>query len=83
MLRRFWTFVNCFILKEAKEAMEAMTLNEDRKLHYEDVVVTEVTDDGKVYAQHVSDGPAVEKLMDNLREEFTTNPPLAGSYTPR
>jgi len=45
--------------------------------------VTEVTDDGKVYAQHVSDGPAVEKLMDNLREEFTTNPPLAGSYTPR
>jgi len=68
---------------EAKEEIEAMTLNEDRKVNYEDVVVTEVTDDAKIYAQHVSDGPAVEKLMDSLREEFTANPPLSGAYQPR
>jgi staphylococcal nuclease domain-containing protein 1 len=66
-----------------KEAMEALTLNEERKVNYEDVVVTEVTDDGKIYAQSVADGPAVEKLMDNLREEFTTNPPLSGAYQPK
>jgi len=66
-----------------KEEMEALTLNEDRRVNYEDVVVTEVTEDGKIYAQNVSDGPAVEKLMDSLREEFIANPPLAGAYAPK
>jgi len=36
-----------------------------------------------VYACNVKDGPALMKLMDNLREEFTSNPPLAGAYQPR
>ena len=40
------------------------------------VLVSEVTDEGKVYACTVNDGPALEKLMDNLREEFTTTPPV-------
>jgi hypothetical protein len=40
------------------------------------VLVSEVTDEGKVYACSVNDGPALEKLMDTLREEFTTNPPV-------
>ena len=31
----------------------------------------------------MSDGTALEKLMDNLREEFTTNPPLYGAYQPK
>ena len=38
--------------------------------------MTEVTDEGKVYGCSVSDGPALEKLMDNLREEFSSNPPV-------
>ncbi len=42
-----------------------------------------MTEEGKVYGCSVKDGPALEKLMDNLREEFNSNPPLAGSYTPR
>ena len=46
-------------------------------------MVSEVTEDGKVYGCSVKDGPALEKLMDNLREEFRTNPPLAGAYQPR
>merc|ERR1739844_204701 len=37
----------------------------------------------RFYACNVSDGTALEKLMDNLREEFTTNPPLAGAYQPK
>ena len=43
-------------------------------------MVTEITDEAKFYGCTVSDGPALEKLMDSLREEFTTNPPLAGAY---
>ena len=40
------------------------------------MLVSEVTDEGKVYACTVNDGPALEKLMDNLREEFNTTPPV-------
>lgn len=65
----------------AQVEMEALSMNEDRKVNYEEVVVTEVTEDMKVLAQTVSDGPALEKLMDSLREEFTSNPPLSGAYT--
>lgn len=28
-------------------------------------------------------GPKLEEFMQNLREEFSTNPPLTGSYTPK
>ena len=48
-----------------------------------EVLVTEITDDAKFYGCTVSDGPALEKLMESLREEFTSNPPLAGAYQPK
>jgi len=67
----------------AVEEEEAKTLNEERKVSYEKILVSEVTEEGKVYACNVKDGPALMKLMDNLREEFTSNPPLAGAYQPR
>ncbi len=40
------------------------------------MLVSEVTDEGKVYACAAKDGPALEKLMDTLREEFSANPPV-------
>lgn len=52
-------------------------------MKYEKVVVTEVTDDGKIYAQHVDEGPKLEQLMKEIREEFSANPPLAGAYQPK
>merc|ERR1719210_2747098 len=55
----------------------------ERKVNHQTVVITEVNDDAHVYAQHVDEGPKLEGLMDQLREEFTRNPPLAGAYTPR
>lgn len=67
----------------SRDEEELKILNEERKVHYEKVLVSEVTDEGKVYACTVNDGPALEKLMDNLREEFTTTPPLAGAYQPK
>lgn len=55
----------------------------ERKVKHETVVVTEVTDDAHIYAQHVDEGPKLVGLMNQLREEFQQNPPLAGSYQPR
>lgn len=52
-------------------------------MNLQEVLVTEVTDEAKFYGCTVSDGPALEKLMDSLREEFTMNPPLAGAYQPK
>ena len=71
------------IFQAKTEEDEKAQLNEDRKVNFTDVLVTEVTDDAKFYGCTVSDGPALEKLMDNLREEFSTNPPLAGAYQPK
>ena len=65
------------------EEQEKAALNEDRKVNLMEVLVTEVTDEGKFYGCTMSEGPALEKLMDSLREEFTTNPPLAGAYQPK
>merc|ERR1712241_595998 len=55
----------------------------ERKVKYETVVVTEVTEEAHIYAQHVDEGPKLVGLMNQLREEFSQNPPLAGAYTPR
>ena len=56
---------------------------EERKVNYTRVVVTEVTQEAKVYAQHIDEGPKLEALMKQIREEFSENPPLAGAYQPR
>ena len=55
----------------------------ERKVNYQTVVITEVTDDLHIYGQSVDEGPKLEGLMTQLREEFTRSPPLAGAYTPR
>ncbi|GFQ84815.1 staphylococcal nuclease domain-containing protein 1 [Trichonephila clavata] len=58
----------------------------DRVLKYKKISVTENKEepiDLVFYAQHYDDGPALEELMKELREELSTNPPLVGSYTPK
>lgn len=57
--------------------------DEDRKVNYIKVCVTEVTPDAKIYAQHVDEGPKLEQLMKEIRNEFSSNPPLAGAYQPK
>eukprot|EP00092_Neocalanus_flemingeri_P012907 GFUD01013906.1.p1 GENE.GFUD01013906.1~~GFUD01013906.1.p1 ORF type:complete len:911 (-),score=260.11 GFUD01013906.1:493-3225(-) len=81
--KRIWTNYSGEEDPVAIEEEEKAALNEDRKVSYTEVLVSEVTNEGKIYACNVSDGPALEKLMDNLREEFITNPPLAGAYQPK
>ena len=65
------------------EESEKKENEEERKVNYTKVVVTEVTQDAKVYAQHIDEGPKLEALMKQIREEFSTSPPLAGAYQPK
>ncbi|CAH1250586.1 staphylococcal nuclease domain-containing protein 1-like [Branchiostoma lanceolatum] len=55
----------------------------ERNVNYKDVVVTEVGEDMKFYAQDMETGPHLEKMMEELRTEMTDTPPLQGAYTPR
>jgi len=81
-LRRWANYVE--EVNHTNEQEEDETKDEsERKVHYDEVLVTEVTPDGKFFAQHIEDGPKLESLMKQIREEFTTNPPLAGAYTPK
>uniref|UniRef100_A0A0K2U0R1 Staphylococcal nuclease domain-containing protein 1 n=1 Tax=Lepeophtheirus salmonis TaxID=72036 RepID=A0A0K2U0R1_LEPSM len=57
--------------------------NEDRKVHFDNVAVTETTSDFKIFVQRTEDESKLSMLMKQLREEFITNPPLAGVYQPK
>lgn len=51
---------------------------DDRKA----ILITQVADDlSHFYAQFVDDGPALDSLMNEMREELSSNPPLPGAYT--
>merc|ERR1712071_619341 len=66
--------------KEVKVVPDEETVME-RKTNYQTVVITEVTPELRFFIQKVDQGPALEQLMTQLRQEMDTNPPLAGSYT--
>jgi len=68
--------------KEVKVVAEEETVAE-RKTNYQTVVITEVTPELHCFVQKVDQGPALEQLMSQLRQELETNPPLEGSYTPK
>lgn len=70
-------------VNEKEKEDEDDKANEDRKVNYEKVVVTEVTSDCKFFAQHVDEGPKLEQLMKEIRNEFQSNPPLSGAYQPK
>lgn len=74
---------------EEKKQVEVEENNADaavpeRKVNYQPVVVTEVSRESlNFFAQFVDDGPKLEKLMEEVNEEMSANPPLPGAYTPR
>lgn len=69
--------------KEAPETEEVVEDTTERNVIYKSIVVTEVTDDLKFFAQLVDNGPQLEKLMEQLRQDMEANPPLPGAYTPK
>ncbi|KAK7107596.1 staphylococcal nuclease domain-containing protein 1-like [Littorina saxatilis] len=68
-----------------EEPKEEIVVEEpvERKVNFTKVVVTEVTDHFTFYAQKVDNGPQLESMMDQMRQEMENNPPTAGSYTPK
>lgn len=70
--------------EEPKE-IEVQPENEpqERKVNHKSVLITEVTEEGQFFAQNVDTGPQLEKLMEQLRQDLATNPPLPGAYTPK
>ncbi|XP_069102098.1 staphylococcal nuclease domain-containing protein 1-like [Argopecten irradians] len=70
--------------EEPLEKEEVIEDTSDRKVNYKQVVVTDVSpEELKFYAQYVDNGPQLEKLMEQLRQDMESNPPLPGSYTPK
>ncbi|XP_004398095.1 PREDICTED: staphylococcal nuclease domain-containing protein 1 [Odobenus rosmarus divergens] len=55
----------------------------ERSASYKPVFVTEITDDLHFYVQDVETGTQLEKLMENMRNDITSHPPVEGSYAPR
>ncbi|VBB29209.1 unnamed protein product [Acanthocheilonema viteae] len=56
----------------------------ERTINYRKVVVTDVQKGNfKFAAQSVDDGPKLETLMKELREELREKPPVVGAYVPR
>ncbi|XP_058791125.1 staphylococcal nuclease domain-containing protein 1 [Phymastichus coffea] len=55
----------------------------ERKIDYQEIVVSEITDELHVYTQRVDQKATLEGLLARLRQEIETNPPLAGAYTPK
>lgn len=55
----------------------------ERKVDHQTVLVIEGTRELKFYAQNIDQGPRLEALMNQIRQEFQANPPLPGAYTPK
>ncbi|XP_070535997.1 staphylococcal nuclease domain-containing protein 1-like [Ptychodera flava] len=72
------------IWEKYEEPQNVVVVEEtERKTNYKAVVITEVLSECNFYAQHADTGPQLEKLMEQLHGEFSANPPLPGSYTPK
>ena len=69
-------------VKEAEVTVEDKGPSE-RTVSYKKVIVTEVTDDLHVFAQEIDNGPKLEKLTEDLHNEFLAHPPTVGAYTPK
>ena len=65
-----------YVEKEVKVVQEEEVVAE-RKTNYQAVVITEVTPELHFFVQKVDQGPALEQLMLQLRQELNTNPLLS------
>ncbi|KAL7636680.1 UNVERIFIED_CONTAM: hypothetical protein RMT77_012429 [Armadillidium vulgare] len=68
-------------VEQEKEKTEETTT--ERRIDPKSMMISEVTREGRVFAQYCSDGPALESMMDNLRQEFEARPPVTGAFTPK
>lgn len=55
----------------------------ERKVNFENVIVTEITADLSFFAQNVELGGKLDAMMAKLHAEFQSNPPITGAFTPK
>ncbi|CAH2275383.1 staphylococcal nuclease domain-containing 1 [Pelobates cultripes] len=65
------------------EEVVTVVEEKERNANYKPVLVTEITDGLHFYIQDVETGTQLEKLMEGMRSEIASNPPLEGSFSPR
>lgn len=68
---------------EKEKEEEEQKVPTERKIEYQEVVVSEVTSELHVYTQRVDQKNNLESMLTRLRQEIASNPPLTGAYTPR
>nr|XP_023647180.1 staphylococcal nuclease domain-containing protein 1 [Paramormyrops kingsleyae] len=69
---------------EEKTAEESVPPIEEKERvpSYKPVYVTEITDSFHFYTQDVETGAQLETLMETMRAEIATQPPVEGAFTP-
>ncbi|XP_073435341.1 staphylococcal nuclease domain-containing protein 1 isoform X1 [Dendrobates tinctorius] len=65
------------------EEVVSVVEEKERSANYRPVLVTEITDELHFYVQDVETGTQLEKLMESMRSEIASTPPLEGSFSPR
>uniref|UniRef100_A0A8C5HCQ5 Staphylococcal nuclease domain-containing protein n=1 Tax=Gouania willdenowi TaxID=441366 RepID=A0A8C5HCQ5_GOUWI len=70
---------------EEKPVEEVVHLSEEKErvANYRHVFVTEITDQLHFYAQDVETGGQLESLMETMRAELASQPPVEGSFVAR
>ncbi|XP_036905168.1 staphylococcal nuclease domain-containing protein 1 [Sturnira hondurensis] len=69
--------------EQTVEEVTPVLEEKERSATYKPVFVTEITDDLHFYVQDVETGTQLEKLMENMRNDISSHPPVEGSYVPR
>ncbi|XP_006771467.1 PREDICTED: staphylococcal nuclease domain-containing protein 1 [Myotis davidii] len=70
-------------VEQPVDEVPAVPEEKERSATYKPVFVTEITDDLHFYVQDVETGTQLEKLMENMRNDIASHPPVEGSYAPR
>ncbi|KAJ8007204.1 hypothetical protein DPEC_G00115110 [Dallia pectoralis] len=65
------------------EELVPVTEEKERAANYRAVYVTEITDTMHFYTQDVETGTQLDNLMETMRSEIATQPPVEGSYAAR
>uniref|UniRef100_A0A8C5QMV6 Staphylococcal nuclease domain-containing protein n=1 Tax=Leptobrachium leishanense TaxID=445787 RepID=A0A8C5QMV6_9ANUR len=76
---KVWSTFEELPVEEVVQVVE----EKERNVNYKPVLVTEIMDDLHFYVQDVETGTQLEKLMESMRSEIASSPPLEGSYAPR
>ena len=58
-------------------------ISAERQVSYESVIVTEITPELTFFAQNADAGAKLDAMMAKLHADFQSNPPIAGTYTPK